>query len=363
MNTITKSFIAGIVILASSGGLFSIAVQTANAANCTPNASKQCISNIVYWYDSCGAVQSVAQNCNTTGQVCQNAQCVNSSVTTQTGTNHFTKSCYQGNLYWYSSQGTLQEMVQNCQDTNSCTADNCTSSTCLNQLKCDGSTCAVGSPDYTTYCQAGQTGNTNTTTTTTTTGTNTQNLIPNTQTAGLAISLFVAKEAKNPVWQKTLNIASNDKLMFLEVIKNTSTSAIDNVSIATDITGNLAYTGNLQIDGITSAGNLAAGIPLGTIPAKTSKMIIFTATSSATFTQAIFQATGNISTNSIIQDSDYAVLNSATATAAGTLASTTTATSTGLWAGIMRNWWIWLIILIILVVVFIIIFRKLSSNV
>lgn len=46
-------------------------------AKCYLDATKQCISNIVYWHDSCGALQSIYQNCNITNQICQNGQCIN----------------------------------------------------------------------------------------------------------------------------------------------------------------------------------------------------------------------------------------------------------------------------------------------
>jgi|SRR3989338_388289 len=47
------------------------------ATACYPQSTKQCISNIVYWYNSCGSVESVYQNCNITNQICEDARCVN----------------------------------------------------------------------------------------------------------------------------------------------------------------------------------------------------------------------------------------------------------------------------------------------
>jgi hypothetical protein len=53
------------------------------AAACTPHAQKQCISNISYWYNSCGVLEEVYQNCNTTGQICQNGACVSKPADNQ----------------------------------------------------------------------------------------------------------------------------------------------------------------------------------------------------------------------------------------------------------------------------------------
>src|SRR3989339_861164 len=43
---------------------------------CTSHASQACSGNSVYWYDSCGNKQEVAQTC-TANQLCENAECKN----------------------------------------------------------------------------------------------------------------------------------------------------------------------------------------------------------------------------------------------------------------------------------------------
>jgi len=53
-----------------------LATPLAASADCAPHAVKECISNIVYWYNSCGALESIYQNCNATNQICKNAMCV-----------------------------------------------------------------------------------------------------------------------------------------------------------------------------------------------------------------------------------------------------------------------------------------------
>ncbi|MEK7664458.1 MAG: hypothetical protein AAB340_03445, partial [Patescibacteria group bacterium] len=115
-----------------------------------------CINNISYWYDSLGNQQDVYQNCGLTGRTCQNGQCVGQAYTTtaiqSTYARHYRTKCSQDNIYWYDSNGSIQDIYQNCSDNNSCTQDICREGQCQNILKCDGSTCAAGSADYTRYC-------------------------------------------------------------------------------------------------------------------------------------------------------------------------------------------------------------------
>jgi len=67
--------------------LFSIlALAMANPSEattaCTSHAMQKCISNISYWYDSCGVLEDLYKNCNTTGQVCKEGQCISNTPTT-----------------------------------------------------------------------------------------------------------------------------------------------------------------------------------------------------------------------------------------------------------------------------------------
>jgi len=48
--------------------------------NCIPHITRSCISNIAYWYNSCGALTDIAQNCNLTNQLCSQGQCINKPV-------------------------------------------------------------------------------------------------------------------------------------------------------------------------------------------------------------------------------------------------------------------------------------------
>lgn len=72
-----KIFLIALVFALATVACAGFAMPNQVTANYSTKASKQCISNIVYWYDSYGVVQSVYQNCNLTNQICQNAVCVN----------------------------------------------------------------------------------------------------------------------------------------------------------------------------------------------------------------------------------------------------------------------------------------------
>ncbi len=270
-----------------------------SAAYCAPYVTKQCISNIVYWYNSCGVLQDIYQNCNTTNQICQNGQCVQKA------------------------------------------------------------------PSFTPTPAPIYTPNPTPKPTPILTITSNQN-----QNAHLGVSIFGQKESDNSQLGKNISATNNDKINFLLVIKNSSSLQIDNVSVRTDITDNMAYTDNLQIDNLPSAGNIVSGIDLGTIPANTSRMITFTGSVLPQTNKNPLQIVANISAGNIVYDSDYLMINinaQATpnniATSNIATAAISTPTDNSFTANFKKNWYIWIAVVIVLIFIFIIIFRRLSSNV
>jgi len=140
--------------------------NSVTSTNYVTRIFKGCVGNISYWYDSLGNQKDVYQNCSATGQVCQNGGCIGNGTTvtanptTNTSANtattatvkHFKIGCYDNSVYWYNSKGVIEDVYNNCSDSNSCTVDACTESKCQNELKCDGSTCGIDSEDYAKYC-------------------------------------------------------------------------------------------------------------------------------------------------------------------------------------------------------------------
>jgi len=139
---------------------------------CFNHTSKRCIGNLLYWYNSCGAHQDVAQDCTSSGLVCSQGACIKPATTgtgtgTSTGTGgtgtgsgtgnaHYMTKCQNGNIVWFDAAGNPNDVFRSCDDNNSCTIDSCDNSQCSNELKCDGSSCPTSSADYQKYCN-GQT--------------------------------------------------------------------------------------------------------------------------------------------------------------------------------------------------------------
>jgi len=82
-----------------------------------------------------------------------NSQCQYSSSCAGYYSKAYRKDCYDNDIYWFDSNGARQDKYQECLDDNACTVDGCENSTCFNILKCDGTTCEIGSPDYCENCE------------------------------------------------------------------------------------------------------------------------------------------------------------------------------------------------------------------
>lgn len=304
------------------------------AANCSSFAYKQCISNIVYWYDSCGAVQAVYQNCNTTNQICQNAACVNRPTPTPNPN---------------PNPNPNPQPPQNINDNNSCTVDTCQGNSCTHVLKCDGSTCTSTSADYAKYCQGGSPTPNQPGTPSTPGG--------QTSSGGIAVVLFAKKAGQATNFQKTLTASTNDSLEFTVVVKNISGNAANNVNLQISLPTSVAYSGNLAIDGTSSAGSVTSGISLGTLAPRTTKIVTFTGNVSAAVQTT--QVTTTV-TSSNGSDSDTVNL-SGTATANPNTAGVSNTTAGAKLFEFVKQWYLWIIVLIIMAVLFVIIFRRLSS--
>ena len=84
------------------------------------NYQERCIGNNLYWYDSYGNPQGVAQYC-TNG--CYNNACQNSYNYNNNYTYHSYEGCNGNYLYWYDSYNNPNDVVQYC--TNGCYGNSC----------------------------------------------------------------------------------------------------------------------------------------------------------------------------------------------------------------------------------------------
>ncbi|MFA5948279.1 MAG: hypothetical protein WC806_04920 [Candidatus Gracilibacteria bacterium] len=336
--------------------------------SCTYHAYKLCAGNGVYWYDSCGNQQDLYYNC-VSGQTCQYGQCVNyvqPAPVVQPAYSYVPYSrtaCYNNSIYWYDSLGVNSGLYKNCTDNNSCTADSCSASKCLNILKCDGSTCASGSADYNTYCQPSQPAITtpapvinNNPTTNPTTNTNPA---VNTNASGLSISLFVKQDAGSNQWQKSAQINPNGQAFFMISVTNTSTAQADNVSVSANIPSEVSSLGNLQVNGITVSGDIVSGINIGSVAPSTTKLVTFegkTQSIPAVSTKSAYATIGN--SNPAQTDS---VSINFTASPAVTASVSSVPEASGFW-GFLKRWYLWILVGLTLIFLFVIVYRRISST-
>lgn len=88
---------------------------------CLSHSYQSCTNNGLYWYDSCGNQQDLAQYCN---NGCYNNICYNNGNNYNNNcTYHSYQSCSGNNLYWYDSCGNQQDLAQYCN--NGCSGNTC----------------------------------------------------------------------------------------------------------------------------------------------------------------------------------------------------------------------------------------------
>ncbi len=119
-NKLTKNIIIlGAVASAVFLSLFLPSISVAQDYGCTSHAYQSCSGNNLYWYNSCGNQQEIAQYClnGCNGNTCQNYNNYGNC------TYHSYQSCSGNNLYWYDSCGNQQGIAQYC--SNGCYGNSC----------------------------------------------------------------------------------------------------------------------------------------------------------------------------------------------------------------------------------------------
>ena len=336
------------------------------------------------------------------GQICQNGYCAISSSTytapsqpaqsTQTSTGaleffvkHYRTGCYSNNLYWYDSNKNIQDISQNCQDQNSCTIDTCHDAACKNILTCDGSTCAINSADYNSYCASANasvstnasTGNASDTTVSENDNTQTQTQTASqtpiqsqiagqsamliegkTQSHDLQVLLLVKKESDGD-YQSMVSVANGEKINFKLVFSNNSLFSMDGLTMVVDIPADIEYSDNFKIDGVQSQIDPMRPVSFGTIFTGVSKEITFDGIASQTAKVAGLSVIATVSTSSVYNTASAQVDIGQVQQVKDNFAAALGASSIAMF---FKKWFWWVLLGIVLVVLFIFIFQRLSKE-
>jgi hypothetical protein len=330
--------------------------------NCTYHAYKLCAGNGIYWYDSCGNQQDLYYNC-VAGQTCQYGQCVNyvqPAPVAQPTYNYVPYSrtaCYNNSIYWYDSLGVNSGLYKNCADNNSCTIDSCSASKCSNTLKCDGSTCASDSADYNTYCKPSQPA---VATPPVTNNNTTTNPVVNTNTSGLSVALFTRQDSNSSQWQKSVQINPNGQVFFMISVTNSSGAQIDDINVSANIPSEVSSLGNLQVNGVPVSGDIVSGINIGSVVPSTTKLVTFEGKTQNISNASIKQATTTASIPNAPAQTDSVSINFTAGQAVTASVSSVPATS-GFWE-FLKRWYLWILVGLALIFLFVIVYRRISST-
>ena len=324
--------------------------------NCIQRSATRCVGNNLYWYDSCGNQQGLYQNCSATGQICQYGQCISNQPYYA---KHYTKACYNSNLYWYDSKGIVNDLYLSCADSNQCTSDGCSSNKCQNELKCDGSTCQTGSDDYCNNCSHAGDGICNCGETNNTTPQDCKTTVVAATCGGADISVFCQTPDNPAQWLKNLNVSANQEINCMAVVKNSSSLPIANAVIFAQMPGEISYLGNLQINGTAVNGDLISGYNLGTIQPGISQTVNFKAKTQAALMQGVQQIIARI-TSASNSNTDFLSVNFVPGQNNNTSA-TASLQGPSIWS-FLQKWFIWVLAAVVLIFLFVVIFRRLSAE-
>jgi len=328
--------------------------------NCTYHAYKLCQGSNIYWYDSCGTQQDLYYTCGG-GQVCQYGQCTSYVQPINNYVAHHNIKCYSDSLYWYDSLGVMSGLYKSCSDGNACTIDSCFGGKCSNTLKCDGTTCATGSTEYTKYCsgEPAPTDKCGDGTCETTVGETIENCPSDCKTNTIELSVsFFNRESASGQWQKTAQVSSNGQVYFMISVQNNSTTQVNDATVSVNIPTEVYSLGNVQIDGVTVLGDIVSGINVGQLLPSGSKSITFEGRTQALSTDEVKQATASVTASGTTKSDTVSIdFNPEQVTAAISGTSDTTG-----FLGFLKHWYLWILGAVVLIFLFAIVFKRLSSE-
>lgn len=102
----------GVVTFTGGGGepaQSNLQQQQVEILTCTTQSSNKCVNNKLYWYDSCGNQEGVADDCSNKG-------CINDALECKECTPRSSQKCDNNIIYWYDSCKVKGEKVIDCAD-------------------------------------------------------------------------------------------------------------------------------------------------------------------------------------------------------------------------------------------------------
>ncbi|MDP2306928.1 MAG: CARDB domain-containing protein [Pseudomonadota bacterium] len=122
-------------------------------ADCAPRATYQCVEGDVFYYDSCGVLEEIKEDCDpsescvddTSSTASCHAECTPDAVS----------QCHEEDAWYYDSCGNLQEIKEDCGATETCVDDSATAASCHAECTAHASyQCSGGDVYYLDSCGA-----------------------------------------------------------------------------------------------------------------------------------------------------------------------------------------------------------------
>jgi len=262
---------------------------------------------------------------------------------------HFSKACYDNDLYWLDSNALRNDKYKECSDGNDCTVDSCQGSGCVNELKCDGSTCQKESENYCqscNHCGDGVCGCEETVCS-----------CPADCTGGgqCTLSLLGKKDKGSIQWVNDLEASPGENINFLMVVKCNTEEEIENAVAKAELPDEITYKGNLQVDGFSKGGDIRKGIDIGTVSPQAVKIITFDGqVKSMGVAEGESNVTGTLVAENEKDDDSMRIAfhGSSQGIAAVGLAAI---------KFFVQKWYFWVLAMILLSIIFFFVFRSLFS--
>lgn len=332
--------------------------------NCTYHAYRLCVGNNIYWYSGCQVQQDLFTSCYN-GQTCQylpgsGATCSNYIAPiinpvlppVNPYIAYYRTACYDNSIYWYDSLGAISGLNKSCADGNACTADSCSANACIHTqiencptnptptpapTNCGNGLCEPALGETTLTCSAD---------------------CKISAPVGYSVSFFTKKDAGSNQWQKTTQANSNGQIYFMVSVANSSTSQIDSLSVSANIPGEISSLGNLQINGVAVAGDIVAGVNIGSVAPLSTKSITFEGKTQAITSASTKTATATTTVSGVTQ-SDTVSIEFTLAEASAAVSGTPAASGFG---AFLKRWYLWILGGFVLIFLFVVVFKRFSSE-